>query len=178
MSVVAVKIYKDRIEMGCDSQVTYGEYKEDIQKRYGLGKILDINSMLIGYVGFLGEGQRMMLYAMKTKPAGNRISDIIEWFLGFVDDCKKKDFEFKPFNNWILVYRQKVFQISDDLDVFEVKNYCAMGCGKFHAIPLLEMGMSIREAIEMSCKLDIYCSKPVKIYSVSKNKNHEKKDIK
>lgn len=165
MSVVAVKLSDNNIMIGCDSQVTVDWiYKADIQNKFGLGKILDVNTMLIGSVGKLSEISKMMLYATKVRPADIRISDIVEWIVGYVEYCKKIDSKFDPFNHWILVFKGKAFCIEEDLSVYEINNYCVIGSGKYHAMPLLEMGKGVDEAIKMSCKLDLYCSEPINIY--------------
>lgn len=171
MSVVAIKIYKDRIELGSDSQVSsYYMYKDDVQKRYGIGKIVKENDVYLGGVGDLSEISLAKLFLKKTKPGGSREDDILEWLVSFYEYCRSKNGDFRPFNQWIMVFKDRAFLIYPDFSIFSISDYEAIGCGMSEAKPILAIGRDIREAIAMACKLDLYCNKPIKIYSIPKNR--------
>lgn len=162
MSVVAVKIYDDRIVMGADSQSTsYWHNKNSTNKIY---KISD--DFIIGGVGHTSHNQMMSMFCETNKPAGNRKRDILEFIIQFHDFMKKKSTEYTPYNNWLMGFSGKAFWITADLLIQEIKDYHAIGSGMEYARAGLYFDKTIKESIKIACDLTIFCGEPIEIYEI------------
>lgn len=162
MSVVALKVYKDKIVIGADSQSTsYWHNKNSTNKIY---KIAD--DFVIGGVGYTSHNQMMSLFCETNKPADCRKRDILEFIVQFNEWMKKKDSDFQPYNDFLMVFCDKAFWITSDLLVQEIKDYCAIGSGLEYAKAGLYLGKSVKDSIKIACDLTIYCGEPIEVYEV------------
>ncbi len=164
MSVVAVKVYEDKIVIGADSQSTsYFHNKDSTNKIY---KISD--DFVIGGVGWTSHNQMMYLFCETNKPAGGRKRDILEFFVQFNEWMKKKADDFRPNNSFLVAFSGKAYWVTSDLMIQEIKDYCAIGSGMEYAKAGLYLGKSVKESIKIACELTIYCGEPIEIYEVKK----------
>ncbi len=60
-----------------------------------------------------------------------------------------------------------VFEI-ESFFVQEITDFAAIGAGRDFALAALHLGHDARKAVEVACKLSVYCEVPVKAYEVSK----------
>lgn len=165
MSVVAAKVYVDKIVIGADSQSTsYWHNKDSVNKIY---KIAD--DFVIGGVGYTAHNQLMSLFAETNKPASSRRRDVLEFLVNYNDWMKEKVEHYKPHNDFILAYKDKCYWISsEDLYIKEVEDYCAIGSGHEFAKAGLYFGKDVKEAIKVACDLTVFCSDPIEVYEVKK----------
>jgi len=166
MSVVAVKKYKNRIVLGCDSQIsTNGGNKLLVDdKNIEFCKIIKTNGLIIGLVGIPTDMSYMRMYAKTHKPKSTREEDMLEWFVEYVEWCRKKDKDYSPSKSrFIAIYRKEVYMIDGDFEIRKIKDYYAMGSGGFLALGALFYDKTIKQAIRVAKEFDLYCGGETKI---------------
>lgn len=170
MSVVAVKVYDDRIEMAADSIIVCGARKELF---YGTHvKMNQVNDMVIGTSGTCEEGGLMWLYAKNHRPIAATERDVLEFFMEFVEWKKDKSSQPTLGNHYLLIYENKAFYIQNFL-VLEVDQYSAIGAGADYALAALYLDKSPSEAVKVACDLSCYVSEPILTYTVAKDKEEK-----
>ena len=164
MSIVAAKIYKDRIVIGADSQSTsYWHNKNETNKIYKVA-----NDFIIGGVGYTAHNQLMRLYCETDKPASARERDILEFFVKYHEWIKTKVKDYAPVNSWIIAFRGECFGVTSDLLIVKVKNFHAIGSGMEYARAALHLGHSVRDAISVACDLTVFCGRPIEMFTMKK----------
>lgn len=164
MSVVALKVYEDKIVMGADSQSTsYWHNKDSTNKIYQIS-----DDFVIGGVGYTSHNQMMYLFCETNKPAGSRKRDILEFFVQFNEWMRKKTDDFRPYNSFLIVFGDKAFWVTSDLMIKEITDYCAIGSGMEYAKAGLYLDKTVKQSIKIACDLTIYCGEPIEIYEVKK----------
>lgn len=158
MSVVAVKIYDDKIQIAADSIVCSGCTNINHAKKFS--KLVEINDMIIGTVGTANEGSLMWLYMNTHKPNGSTEKDILEFVAEFSSWKTKYNDNNQINNSYILIYQNKVFSISG-LFVTEIESYLAIGAGEDYALAALYLGHSPKEAVKVACDLCCYVAEPI-----------------
>jgi ATP-dependent protease HslVU (ClpYQ) peptidase subunit len=167
MSVVAVKRLKDKIVMSADNQVTIGWGNkvtgDEISKEPA--KIFRNENMLVGTAGYTYAFSLFRIYCKNRKPASANVEGILEFLSEFLDWAKKKDSDFKLNNDFLIVFEDHIFH-TDCLDVNEINEFSAIGCGMFLALGALSQGASTEEAIKVAIKYDTYCGGDVITYEM------------
>jgi ATP-dependent protease HslVU (ClpYQ) peptidase subunit len=160
MSIVAVKIDKEKITIGADSIQVHGT----TQNKDSFAKLIQINGMIIGQSGYAKDFSLLSLFAKTHKPNDATNLDIIEFFSEYLDWAKKKiGNDYRIESSFLLVYEKRAFRISSDFFVKEVKEFDAIGAGRDFALAALHLGLSVQEAIKVACELSIFCEEPVNI---------------
>lgn len=162
MSVIAVKIYKDRIEAACDSIIV----KDDL-KRSDFLKLRKINDLLVGGCGTAEELCLMFNFAKTEAPKHATTEYIQEYMRDFSFYVEKYTGERKVENVYILAYGDKVFEI-DGMFVQEIESYTAIGEGEPYSLTALELGKDVKTAVKVACKFSCYVSEPVVRYTLFK----------
>lgn len=163
MSVVAVKIEKNKIVIGADSFVGFSY---DSQLKDKDVKIFKQNGLIVGCVGYATDCSLFRVFSKTRKPSGSREEDILEFVVEFIDWCKRKDNNFKLTSNFMIIFEKRVFLVTGNLYIKEIRTYESMGAGQNMAQTALMLGKSVKESIEVACELSIYCEKPVNIFEV------------
>lgn len=158
MSVVAVKIYEDKITIAADSIMCSGYTNVNYAKKFS--KLVKINDMIMGTVGTANEGSLMWLYMNTHKPNGATEKDILEFVAEFSSWKTKYNDNSQINNSYILIYQNKVFSISG-LFVTEIDSYLAIGAGENYALAALYLGHSPKEAVKVACDLCCYVAEPI-----------------
>lgn len=170
MSVVAAKVYADKIVIAADSILVSGYSK---RTDCNFQKLEKINGMIIGSVGSAQECSLMFHYCANHKPISSEERDVLafmvefsEWKLG--KTAPQFDIvETDCVNNYILVFDGKCFFV-EGLLVYEVKNYVAIGAGEDFATSALYLGHSPKDAVKTACELSCFVAEPIIEYEVSK----------
>lgn len=163
MTVVAVKKIKNKIQMSCDDQTTYGyEYKVKKEKSDNprdVGKIFQENDMMIGSSGYVSEANLLKLFAKNHKPKSASQDSVLEFLLEFRDYVAKRigDDNYSVENHIILVYKKKIF-VCYGMHVQEYRNFWAVGSGMFLAIAAMHLGKDTISAVDVAKEFDLYCS--------------------
>jgi len=164
MSVVAVKIEKDKITIGSDSIIVYGG---STQEKYKYSKLNKVNDIIIGDVGETQEGFLFLLYCKTRKPREASCDAMVEFMFDFVQWMKDKTDVSKSTNIYLIVFGGKVFYI-EGYYVKEIEDYFAIGTGMDFSLSALYLGKSVEESIKAACHLSIYCEEPINIMSVDR----------
>ena len=163
MSVVAVKVSKNKITIGADSILVSGW----TQEKDKLAKLNKANGMIIGDVGDAEEGALFLLFCKTRKPREASVDAIVEFMSEFQDWMNNKTGESKLSNQYILIIEKKAFMI-EGFFIKEVTDYTAIGAGMDFALSALYLGNSVKESIKAACHLSVYCEEPINIIEVEK----------
>lgn len=165
MSVVAVKVTKKEIIIGADSIRVSGS----TQEKDKMAKLKQINGLVIGSSGTCEEASMFELYCKSRQPKMADEDSIMEFLSEFHEWLRRKVGKVDRLleNSYILVYKKKVFKI-ESYFIKEVKDYYAIGAGRDFALASLYLGNGIKESIQVSCELSIYCERPINIIKIAK----------
>ena len=163
MSVVAVKVSKNKITIGADSILVSGW----TQEKDKLAKLNKANGMIIGDVGDAQEGSLFLLFCKTRKPREASVDAIVEFMSEFQDWLNNKTGESKLSNQYILIIEKKAFMI-EGFFIKEVTDYTAIGAGMDFALSALYLGKSVKDSIKAACHLSVYCEEPINIIEVEK----------
>ena len=157
MSVVAVKVYKDTIQIAADSIVIYGDSKKTDGN---FGKLAKVNDIVIGFVGTAEEGSLMLHYADTHKPLSPTEKDVLTFMIEFSkwksDIGAGSDID----NAYIIIYNGKAFH-AHGVWVFEIDNYDAIGAGMDFANAAMYLGHTPKEAVKVACELSCWVAEPI-----------------
>lgn len=162
MSVVAAKIYNNRIVMAADSILVKGWSKST---NGNFVKINQINGMIVGGTGQAKELSLLWHFMRTHKPDGNTDKDIIEYIVEFSKWKNDLIGESGIVNNYLLAYDGHLFEI-ENMFVYEIKDYTAVGAGQDFANAALYLGHSPREAVKVACELSCYVAEPIIEYEM------------
>ena len=163
MSVVAVKMTKNKITIGADSILVSGW----TQEKDKLAKLNKANGIIIGDVGDAQEGALFLLFCKTRKPREASVDAIVEFMSEFQDWMNNKTGESKLSNQYILIIEKKAFMI-EGFFIKEVTDYTAIGAGADFALSALYLGNSVKDSIKAACHLSVYCEEPINIIEVEK----------
>lgn len=160
MTVIAARKTNDTITFASDSILVAG-YLKATDKEVIYNKLFQQNDMVIGSTGTGYEGTMMELFSRNHRPVdGSRLS-VIDFFVEFREWINKRDAGHSPENDYLIAYDKKLFRTYGGLDIYEVPEFEAVGAGEDFAKAALHLGHTPREAVEVACKLSIYCSEPI-----------------
>lgn len=161
MSVVAGKVYKDRIIVGADTQTTWGQAVQNSTN----AKLFKVKGLIVGSVGAALEGQLMRLFCDTHFPKSSSEHDIVEFMVEFWAWCKKKKDNYVPDGWFLMAFDKKLFSITSNLDVTYHDTW-AIGSGWEYAMAALHLGHSVKESVKVACDLTIYCGEPIEQYEI------------
>lgn len=164
MSVVVVKVYKDKIEMASDSIIVQGWTKlNNAQNK--IVKMMKYNDMIIGGCGNVDE-MSLFFHYMKTHIIENMdeksVLDFAIEFRRWKNDLTGDNGLVNPY---IIAYKGKAFAIEGML-VFPIDDYYAIGAGEDYALGALYMGAAPREAVKVACELCAFVAEPIVVESI------------
>jgi ATP-dependent protease HslVU (ClpYQ) peptidase subunit len=163
MSVVAVKVEKDKITIGADSILVSGW----TQEKDKLAKLNKVNDMIIGDVGSAQEGALFLMYCKTRKPREASVEALVEFMSEFQDWMAKKVDITKLDNQYVIILDRKAFMM-EGFFIKEVTDYTAIGAGMDYSLAALYLGNSVKESIKAACHLSIYCEEPINIMEIKK----------
>lgn len=166
MSVVACRVYEDRIEIAADS-ITVRGWTQTKNENFKHAKLIQVNGLTIGGAGLTEEIALMQIFAETHKPKSATPDDLIT-FLSEFSDWKKSRTENGAIRiEGLIAFDGKVFESNGYL-VREVATYAAIGAGSDYALSAMYLGHSPEKAVETACELSIYCEKPIVKFTVRK----------
>jgi ATP-dependent protease HslVU (ClpYQ) peptidase subunit len=170
MSVIAVKKYKDRIEIASDTQVTIGWNSKEENSIAKLGKLSP--DLVVGCCGDAGLFVLLREYCKTNTLRFSGESAIIEFFTKFHRYAKAEHMDATDYkvdeNTFILIHKHIIYAICGYY-TRKIKDYYATGSGGIAAFVALDLGSSVVKAVRVACKHDIYCGLPVKHIIVKKD---------
>lgn len=163
MSVVAVRVEKDKITIGADSILVSG-YTQEKDK---MAKLFQNEWMVVGDVGEAQEGALFQIFSKTRKPREASVEAMTEYLFDFFSWKREKTDSDKLENSYIIIFNKKAFLI-EGFYVKEVTDYAAIGAGMDFALAALYLGSSVQDAIKTACHLSILCEEPINIIEIKK----------
>lgn len=161
MSVVAIKKIKPhQFEVAADSQVTAGMTLDKDKS----SKLWKVGDMVAGATGKASLGGIFREYIENHKPKTNNEYGWITFMADFIKYAQNLDGAFALTDNEFMVaWKGKAYHLVGTY-VKEVTTFDAIGAGDDYAKAAMYLGHSAREAVGVSCALNIYCEKPIKSF--------------
>lgn len=164
MSVVAARVYKDKIIMAADSIIVRGWSK---RTDHDIVKINEINGMIVGGTGYAQELSLMWQYMATHKPASATEKDVLSFIVEFSQWKRNLIGNGSVDNTYLMAYDGHLFQIEEML-VYEVSEHSAVGAGQDFANAVLYLGNSPRDAVKVACELSCFVAEPIIEYAMQK----------
>ena len=161
MSVIAAKVYNDKVVMAADSIIVKGWSKRNAN----FAKIADINSMILGGTGTAHELSLMWHYMKTHKPASPTEKDVLTFIIEFAQWKNSMVGDSNVGNSYLLIYQGHLFEI-DHMFVHEVFDYVSIGAGDDFASAALYLGHDPKDAVKVACELSCYVCEPIIEYSM------------
>jgi hypothetical protein len=171
MSVIAVKVYDERIEIAADSQATSNSHREVLDEKNA--KLFVCGNMIIGVSGYYRSIPMLRAYLEKNPQDIHSIVGVYEFLKNFrIWEKEIKDTESSDDSddqNLIIVTNGKAFYI-DNYEVKEVSRSEAIGSGSLVASVIMDYDpyTSVCTAVKAAIKHDIYCGPPIVHYIMEK----------
>lgn len=171
MSVIAVRVYDNKIKIAADSIVITGYSK---RTDTSFAKLFEENGMIIGGCGLAQDNSLMQRFAETHKPLDATEKEVLQFIIEFSKWKSDISGDSQIDNDYIMVYKNKAFVIVS-MFVIEVNNYYAIGAGSDFANAAMYLGHSPKKAVETACELSCYVAKPIIEYKV--DFNEEESDV-
>lgn len=163
MSVIATRVYGDRIEIASDSQITFGF---TMQTDETVKLFTTDSGITVGGVGTMQELALLKIFMKTHRPAApseDALTDFIHEFRQWLTECAEIIPELDE-NEYHIVFDGKAFAIHR-YNIREIVEFDAIGAGADFALAALYLGRSPDEAVRVACELNIFCSLPVVIHN-------------
>ena len=161
MSVVAAKVYTDKVVIAADSIIVRGWSKRNTN----FAKIAEINGMIVGGCGEAQESSLLWRYMQTHQPESSSEKDVLEFIVEFAKWKRELIGDSTICNTYLMVFDGHLFEI-ESMFVHEVKDYIAIGAGEDFATAALHLGHSPRDAVKVACDLSCYVCEPVITYEM------------
>lgn len=165
MSVVAARVYKDKVVMAADSIIVKGWSK----RNSNFTKIAEINGMILGSTGSAEEVSLMWHYMETHQPASATEKDVLAFVIEFAQWKQNMVGNNHIENSYLFVYQGHLFEIEKML-VFEIEDFAAVGAGEDFANAALYLGHDPKDAVKVACELSCFVSEPIVEFSMKKKK--------
>ncbi|WP_165073305.1 hypothetical protein [Paludisphaera rhizosphaerae] len=156
MSVIACRVYADRIEMAADSILVSGWSQRTDAKHTKLVKVRDV---VVGSCGLASESGLMQLFLMTHRPKFADVDSVLEFMGEFATWKGKRINDSTTTNQYILAFDGKAF-VTQEYFVDEVVNYYAIGAGQDFATAVLHLGGNPSDAVDTAIALSVFCAAP------------------
>lgn len=159
MSVIATRVYGDRIEIASDSQITFGF---TMQTDETVKLFTTDSGIIVGGVGTMQELALLKIFMKTHKPAmpsEDALTDFIHEFRQWLIESAEIIPEMDD-NEYHMIFDGKAFAIHR-YNIREIIQFDSIGAGADYALAALYLGKSPAEAVNVACELNIFCSLPV-----------------
>ena len=160
MSVIAAKLYDNRIDFAADSITLRG----DLKQTNGPAKLVAINGMVIGGCGLCEEISMMFRFAQTHHPETPTCRDVLAFFTEFLK-WKPNGSCLKGSTDFLIGFKGHLFLI-EDMYVSEIKDFVAIGAGRDYSLAALYLGHDPRDAVKVACDLSCFVSEPIVFISM------------
>ncbi len=161
MSVVAVQVTKEYVEIAADTQMSRNNVIQQGSKMFQ-----DDTGTVFAFTGVAEEGTLLRVYAAEMPLVKDTDGDIVEYFHNFSHFLLKfRDEWCAPENSYVVVKNGKAWTV-DGFFVDRIVEYASIGSGSEFALSAMSMGASVEKAIEVAAKFDMYCNTPVEVIRI------------
>ena len=160
MSIVAARVYADRIEMSADSISVRDDHI--IDQNTSMQKIFFNGAMIVGGCGEAWEALMMGEYISSRTPTSNTMMGILSFIKGFLAWLGPYIPDHKTLaNTYLIALGDKLWEVTDGPTIIEVRDYIAIGDGEEFAMGAMFCGHSPHEAVKSACALSCYVAEPI-----------------
>lgn len=165
MSVVAVRVFEDKIVIWSDQQITYwDDMKNDHNKPVKLHQCWDF---IFWSCWLVSESKKMKMFLDEFEP---KIINSCKDVLNLINQFKERWSTYwisEICNQYIFITNWRAFQYSSEY-VDEVTDYTAIWSWAIKAIVAMELSDDMERVLKIVCKHDLYCSEPLVMITVPK----------
>jgi ATP-dependent protease HslVU (ClpYQ) peptidase subunit len=171
MSVIAVKVYDNKIEIAADSRTTYGKFANTPQQQLD-NKLFKIKDIVIGMAGYSKTQTLFQTFLESYEPIIGSIAEIytaLKEFRKWREEICGDEKDDEKAMYAILISEGKAY-IIEDYAISEVVGFAAVGSGMTEALVAFDFGATPKEAVVAAVNHNIYCSEPIIEFIVKKGK--------
>jgi ATP-dependent protease HslVU (ClpYQ) peptidase subunit len=160
MTVIAVQKVNDKIEIAYDSRITR-DY-EKLDSSIVFDKVITYNNILIAVAGGFNENILLREYLKNNElPNSKNMQFVIELMKGYFDYYVELT-KSKPECEYIVIKDKKAYFVDGNFsNIWEIKDFKAIGSGEKYATTALHLGKNVFEAVAIACQLDVGCGEPI-----------------
>jgi ATP-dependent protease HslVU (ClpYQ) peptidase subunit len=172
MTVIAVKVYDDKIVMGADSMVSTDV--KGYTSNYNDKKIHKINNEF----AFGGSGDRSNLslfnyFARTHSPRESDELSMYEYMMEFQDWAENRGVSRQYLREdgkiyIIIVFKGKIFVCYSDC-LWEKTDFATLGSGGSIAYTALHLGCSVERAVQVAIELEHHCGGDIQIIEMERS---------
>lgn len=178
MTVLIAKHEKDQIILGADTGTFYGNYhKTHLTDHLGRKKIETVNDMTFSSTGTVAEVLNFSLFCQTRKPESADPLSIQRFFVNFGKYLRDEGIktEAKVDNNYFLVFKDKLFSYAWGATSEIVEgDYATAGAGFKESYMALFLGKTVKQAIELTVKMNIWTSGEAQVVKIAKGNLNKK----
>lgn len=163
MSVCAVKITKEKIEISCDSQITCDTTISS--SFFETTKMFEKNGVIVAGTGTIREINLLKIFMERTLIGEPTEENILHFMFEFQQFKQQFGLNFDLECQFIFVVGNKAFSVIQG-EVLEIPSFYAIGSGQAYAQAALYLGHNTEDSVKVACGLDLYCHEPVKTLTV------------
>lgn len=164
MSVIAAMVYPEKIVMAADS-IMVKDWSKSTSGDFS--KINEDNGMIIGGCGSAQELSLMWHYMATHKPSASTCKGVLDFVVEFSRWKRELTGNGNIENTYLLAYAGHLFEI-EDMFVFEVQKYRAIGAGMDFSNAALYLGHTPEEAVRVACDLSCMVADPIVTHTMAK----------
>ena len=165
MTVIAAKVYDDKIVMSCDSQISRGYNKRN---NVMPSKVIKGTDFLVGLCGDATLITFLHMFS-KNHPIGDgEEAAVIDWIVEFLEFIKKKTGNWHATgNNQLLIAHKSGLYVIVDWAPIKVKDWYAIGSGFEYAEAALYLGRDTKTAVDVANELCYGCGGNIETFELT-----------
>lgn len=171
MTVIVAKFNKQRtkIVIGSDSQTTCGKAKYTNEETSEISsKLLKVDKeYVIASSGLCQETGLFQRYCKRTKPKDATEDAIFDFMNDFHSWVLERNSSFKFDSNYLIIFKGRIFSALNGWEVVEHKDFAASGSGYQCANVAFNMGASVKEAVGMAIRHNLYCGGDIQTIDIN-----------
>jgi hypothetical protein len=172
MTVLIAQNTKDKIILGADAGVFFGDNKIHLNNHKIQQKIVSVNDVVFSSTGYYFEQVSFALFCQTRKPERSDQLGIQRFFVDFGKWLKEQNIEVngKVNNHYFLVFEKKLFHYEYNAvqEILE-GDFATDGAGLREAYMAMYLGKSVKEAINLTIQMNVWASGEAQIVEINKN---------
>lgn len=166
MTVIAAKVFNDKIEMSCDSAGTRGWHSRN---NFMPSKVIKGQDFLVGLCGSATLITFLHMFS-KNHPIGDgEEAAVIDWIVEFLEFIKKKTGSWhntKNSDQLIIAHKSGLYTIENWAPI-KVKDWHAIGSGFEYAESAFYLGHNTEKAVEVANNFCFGCGGDIETFELA-----------
>lgn len=172
MTVLIAQNTKDKIILGADTVTFYGNSgsKFHLTDHKNRLKIMSVNDIIYAGTGSVSQVINFGLFCQTRKPERSDQLGIQRFFIDFSKWLREQDIQFNSeLNNYFLVFEKRLFHFERGAvqEILE-DDFATDGVGFKEAYMAMYLGKSVKEAIDLTIKMNVWASGEAQIVEIQK----------